>query len=100
MRGAATGMTDWQFAQRATLLRNSRSCIFSRCASGSPGDVEFIITVFEYVSRNQLNMSFYARADKEVNQKTAPFTPFGWGDSIVRALTECKKQTQDYPYEP
>ena len=45
-------------------------------------------------------MRFYARADKEVNQKTAPFTPFGWGDSIVRALTECKKQTQDYPYEP
>jgi hypothetical protein len=64
------------------------------------GDVEFIITVFEYVSRNQLKMKFFARADKQVNQRTAPLTPFGWGETMLAALRECKKLIQDYPYEP
>ena len=43
----------------------------------------------EFASRNALQMRFYAQADKEVNQKTAPFRPFGWGDSLLRALSEC-----------
>jgi hypothetical protein len=64
------------------------------------GDVEFIITVFEYVNRNQANMKFFARADKQVAQKTRPFTPFGWGDSILTALRECKRLIQECPYEP
>ena len=32
-------------------------------------------------------MRFYARAHKQVNQKTAPFTPFGWVESILAALS-------------
>jgi hypothetical protein len=48
----------------------------------------------------QLNMRFYARADKQVNQKTAPVTPFGWGESTLAALRECKKLIQDIHRSP
>ena len=92
--------TDWQFAQRDPSEEFAKLHLFAMQKRQPTGDVEIIITVFEYVSRNHLNMRFYARADKQVNQKTAPFTPFGWGDSILSALTECKKLIHDYPYEP
>jgi hypothetical protein len=45
-------------------------------------------------------MRFYAQADKEVNQRTAPFRPFGSGDSVLAALTECMRAIRQYPYEP
>jgi hypothetical protein len=64
------------------------------------GDVEFVITVKEFASRNALQMQFYAQADKEVNQKDAPFRPFGWGDSLLRALSECMEAIRKYPYDP
>jgi hypothetical protein len=49
---------------------------------------------------NAMQMRFYAQADKEVNQRTAPFRPFGWGDSLVRALSECMQAIRQYPCEP
>ena len=39
------------------------------------GDIEFIITIREYVDRNAVQMRFFAQADKQTNQKTAPFLP-------------------------
>ncbi len=65
----------------------------------STGDVEFIITVFEYVSRNQLNMKFFARADKQVNQKCGPFVPCGWGTTLFSALGDCVRLIRQFPYE-
>jgi hypothetical protein len=93
-------MTDWQFAQTDPSEDFAKLHLFSMQKRQPTGDVEFVITVFEYVSRNHLNMRFYARADKPVNQKTAPFTPFGWGESILAALSECKRLIQEFPYEP
>jgi hypothetical protein len=63
------------------------------------GDVEFIITVYEYAERNKQAMKFYARADKAVNQKSAAFVPFGWGETLTMALSECIKEIRRYPYE-
>jgi hypothetical protein len=63
-------------------------------------EIEFVITVKEFAPRNALQMRFYAQADKDVNQRTAPFRPFGWGDSLVRALSECMQAIRQYPYEP
>jgi len=64
------------------------------------GDIEFVITVKEFASRNALQMQFYAQADKEVNQGAAPFRPFGWGDSLLRALSECIDAIRQYPCDP
>ena len=56
-------MTDWQFAQTDPSEDFAKLHLFSMQKRQPTGDVEFIITVFEYVSRNHLNMRFYARAD-------------------------------------
>ena len=63
------------------------------------GEIEFVITVKEFASRNELHMRFYAQADREVNQRTAPFRPFGWGDSLLNALSECMRAIRQFPYE-
>ena len=63
------------------------------------GEIEFVITVKEFASSNAQHMRFYAQADREINQKTAPFRPFGWGDSLPAALTECLRAIRQFPYE-
>jgi hypothetical protein len=63
------------------------------------GEVEFMITVKEFASRNVAQMRFYAQADREINRKSAPFRPFGWGDSLLTALTECLRTIREHPDE-
>jgi hypothetical protein len=63
------------------------------------GDIEFLITVLEYVTPPDPALKFFAQADKQTNQKTAPFTPTGWGTSLVAALAECIKAVHRFPYE-
>ena len=64
------------------------------------GDHEFVITVKEYAQRNPQHMRFFAKADKQVNQKTALFYPFGWGETLIQSLNECMKSIRKFPYEP
>lgn len=64
------------------------------------GDVEFLITLREYVNPPDPAMKYFAQADKQTNQKTAPFTPVGWGTSVSSALHECVKSIRRFPYEP
>jgi hypothetical protein len=64
------------------------------------GAIEFMITVKEFADRNALQMRFFAQADKEVNQRSAPFRPFGWGESLLDALSECVRAIRQHPYEP
>jgi hypothetical protein len=64
------------------------------------GEVEFIITLREYINPPDPALKFFAQADKQTNQKTAPFTPFGWGPSVAAALHECVKAIRRFPYEP
>ena len=52
------------------------------------GDVEFIITVKEFVTPADPTMLFYAQADKQTNQKTIAYTPVGWGRTMLDALAE------------
>ena len=62
--------------------------------------VEFLITVREYITPPDPTMRFYASADKQTNQKSAPFTPVGWGNTLLVALSECMKGIRLFPYEP
>jgi hypothetical protein len=64
------------------------------------GEIEFLITVKEFAVRNALQMRFYAQADKEINQGTAAFRPFGWGESLLDALCECVGAIRQHPYQP
>jgi hypothetical protein len=93
-------VSEWVYAQRepAEELAQLHHFAFKKCQPD--GDVEFVITVKEFASRNAAQMRFYAQADREVNQRTAPFRPFGWGDSLLAALTECMRGIREHPYEP
>lgn len=64
------------------------------------GDVEFLITLREYVHPPDPALKYFAQADKQTNQRTVPFTPVGWGSSVASALHECVKAIRRFPYQP
>jgi hypothetical protein len=88
-------MSEWQFIDSDQAEELAMLHFFSI----KKGNVEFIITVKEFAQRNPQHMRFFAQADKQVNQKTAPFFPFGWGDTLIQSLTECIKSIRKYPFE-
>jgi hypothetical protein len=92
-------MSDWTFAETDPSDELAQLHFFSIKKRQPEGDIEFTITVKEYVDRNQYHMRFYAEADKQTNQKSAPFTPFGWGETLLQALSECVSAVHRFPYE-
>jgi hypothetical protein len=93
-------VAEWVHAQKDPAEELAELHYFSFKKRQLEGEIEFVITVKEFASRNTMQMRFYAQADKEVNQRTAPFRPFGWGDSLLVALSECMRGVRQYPYEP
>jgi len=93
-------VAEWVHAQNDPAEELAELHYFSFKKRQLEGEIEFVITVKEFASRNAMQMRFYAQADKEMNQRTAPFRPFGWGDSLLGALTECLRAIRQYPYEP
>ncbi len=61
------------------------------------GDIEFRLTVREYATRADESMRFFAEADKQANQETAPFTPCGWGSTLLKALAEWIQAVHRFP---
>jgi hypothetical protein len=92
-------VTEWVYAQKDPAEELAELRCFSFTKRQPEGDVQFVITVKEFATRNKLQMRFYAQADREVNQKTAPFLPFGWGDSLLAALSECVDAIRQNPCE-
>jgi hypothetical protein len=93
-------MAEWTYAQQDAAEELALLHQFSFKKAQPGGDVEFTITVKEYAERNALHMRFFAQADREVNQGVAPFVPFGWGPTLLDALTECLKGVRQYPCSP
>lgn len=93
-------MSEWRYAQQHPSEQLCQLHMFGMTKRQQSGDVEFQITVREYVHPPDPTMKFYASTDKQTNQKTAPFTPCGWGPTLLSALSECLKAIQRFPYEP
>ena len=93
-------MSDWHYAQEQPTERLCRIEHYSMLKQQAGRDVEFLITVREYVDPPDPAMRFLAQADKQTNQKTAAYTPTGWGPSLLQALAECMKGIRKFPYEP
>lgn len=92
--------SDWTFAQLEPTDELAKVHIFSMQKIQPDGsEVEFIITVKEYIDRNVQHMRYFAEANKQTNQNTAPFTPCGWGESLLQALSECVRAIHRFPYE-
>ncbi len=92
-------MQDWAFAQTSPSQELALLHEFSVMKQSASGPVEFRITVKEYVTPKEPTMHFLAQADKQTNQKTAPYTPSGWGKTLLEALSECIHALNKFPYE-
>ena len=92
-------MSEWTFAQTDATEELAHIHYFSIKKRQGDGDIEFLITVREYATVHAQGMRFFAEADKQTNQKTAPFTPCGWGSTLLKALSECVKAIHLFPYE-
>ena len=92
-------MTDWVFAERQPSEQLARLHFFSIQKVQGEQTVEFRIAVYEYATKNHLSMRFYAQSEKQTNQKTLPFTPVGWGQTLLQALSECVDALPRFPYE-
>jgi len=92
-------MKEWGFAQINPSDRLAHLHLFSICKKHAKGEVEIVITVHEYITPKDPELLFFAQADKETNQKTAPFRPAGWGRTLLDALSECVKSVHRFPYE-
>ena len=88
-------MTEWTFAQQDAAEQLCKLHHFSV----KKGEVEFIITVKEYITPPEPMMKFFAQSDKQTNQKLAPYTPMGWGTTLLVALSECMKAIHKFPYD-
>ena len=93
-------MAEWHFAQQDPSDRLCQVHHFAMTKRYPGGEVEFVITIREYINPPDLAMRFLAQTDKQTNQKTAPFTPNGWGSSLFEALSACIREIHRFPYEP
>jgi hypothetical protein len=92
-------MKEWGFAQTDPSQELAQLHFFSVKKRHTGGEVEFRITVKEFITPKEPTMYFFAQADKEVNQKVAPFKPMGWGKTMLDALSECIRSINKFPYE-
>jgi hypothetical protein len=91
---------DWQFAQKKVVEELAHLTFYSMKKKVGDRDIEFRITVREYVERPPGQHSrFFAEADKHVNQGTAAIVPCGWGNSLLEALADCAEMIRQFPYE-
>lgn len=92
-------MTEWKFAHAEKAEKFAQVHYFSMIQPQGDREIEFVITVKEYVNPSDPAMVFFAEANKQTNQKTMPFTPCGWGNSLLKALSECMRAVRRFPYE-
>ncbi len=92
---------EWTYAQVDPADELAKLHYFSMKKRQASGDVEFTISVREYVQNPEdHSMRFFGQANKQTNQNTAPFTPSGWGSTLLKALSECVREFHRFPYEP
>jgi hypothetical protein len=92
-------MKEWGFAQTHPSQEMAELHMYSIKKIQPNGEFEFVITVKEYVTPKEPAMYFFAQTDKMTNQNTAPYRPFGWGKTMLEALSECVKSLNRFPYE-
>ena len=92
-------MKEWGYAQHDPSEELAQLHFFSVKKLQDGQAIEFTITVKEYITPQLGAMTFFAQADKQTNQKTAPYTPSGWGNNLMSALTTCIKEIHRFPYQ-
>ena len=93
-------MSDWEFAQANPEQQLAKLHHFSMCTKQESGEVEFTITVKEFLTPRDPAMGYFAQADKQTNQGVAPYTPIGWGKTMLAALAQCMREVERFPHRP
>jgi hypothetical protein len=91
-------MDDWQYAQHNPTEQLARLHFFTVKKLQEGKEIDFTITVKEFVTPKDGMMTFFAEADKQTNQRVAPYTPCGWGRNLLAALEECIREIHRFPY--
>jgi hypothetical protein len=91
-------MSEWEFAQANPEQQLAKVHQFSMCTKQECGEVEFTITVKEFLTPKDPAMGFFALADKQTNQGVVPYTPVGWGKTLLAALAQCMREVERFPY--
>ena len=91
-------MNDWGYAQTDPSEQLARLHFFSMLKHQDGQEIEFTIKVKEFITPKDGAMLFFAEADKQTNQKVIPYTPTGWGRTLLLALSECIKNINRFPY--
>lgn len=92
-------MEDWTFAQTDESEKLAKLQYYSITKKQGDREIEFVITIKEFKPGSDQSMRFFAQADKQTNQKTAPYVPSGWGSNLLQALSACIKEINRFPYE-
>jgi hypothetical protein len=92
-------MEEWAYAQSRPAEKLARLHHFSVMKQQDGAEIEFLITVKEYAAPTDRRMHFFALADKETNQESAPYTPCGWGETLISALSDCLRELNRFPYQ-
>lgn len=90
-------MSDWRFAQKHVSEELAQLTLFSFKKCQGNREVDFVITIKEFASPPPGQfVRFFAQADKQVNEKIAPFLPSGWGNSLLDALSDCTRIIREF----
>ena len=92
-------MSEWSLAQTDLSEELAQLQYFAVKKKQDGKGIEFTITVREYATPQEGRGRFFAIADKQTNQKTAAYTPCGWGGTLLKALQECIQAIHRFPYE-
>ena len=92
-------MSEWEFAQANPEQQLALVHHFSMLKQQEGGPVEFVITVKQFLTPKDPAMSYFAEADKQTNQGVAPYTPVGWGQTLLSALAQCMREVERFPYK-
>jgi hypothetical protein len=92
-------MDEWAYAQTKASEKLARVSYFSVMKQQDGAEIEFLITVKEYAAPTDRRMHFFALADKQTNQNGTPYTPCGWGETLISALSDCIRELERFPYQ-
>ena len=89
-------MEEWIFAQSDPSQQLAKMHHFSMTKCHAAGETEVTITVKEFLTPKDPALGFFAQANIQTNHATAPYTPCGWGDSVLAALAECMREVERF----
>lgn len=92
-------MEEWTYADAQPAEALAKLHFFSFRKQQASGEVEFRITIREHAEAKIGDLLFFAEADKETNQKTVPYRPSGWSNSLAGALSECIRNIRRFEYQ-